>query len=73
MKRQIRASEQLEVRVITLGVDIVIPADMDASEVEIALEDDFNAQHKNMRVAAVDFKEDVTEAYENNYPAELFI
>ena len=73
MKRQIRANEQTEYRVISLGVDVVIPADMDASKVERALEDDFNATHVNMRVAAVDFKEDLTDMYESEYPGDIFI
>ena len=74
MKRMIRANEQTEYRVVSLGVDVVIPADMDASEVEKALEDDFTALQKGkMRVAAAEFKEDVTDLYESDYPADLFI
>lgn len=73
MKRVIKADNQLEYRVISLGVDVVIPADMDASKVERAIEDDFNAQHVNMRINAVDFKEDVTDIYERDYPGDIFI
>lgn len=74
MKRQIRANEQTEYRVISVGVDVVIPADMNSEEVLTALEDDFTAQQAGkMRVAAADFKEDVTDLYESDYPADLFI
>ena len=74
MKRQIRANEQSEYRVISLGVDVVIPADMNSKEVITALEDDFTAQQAGkMRVAVADFKEDVTDLYESEYPADLFI
>ena len=76
MKKQIKSTGLIDdFRVVSLGIDIVIPADMDAS----TLENYFNDRYIKLdtgdlvRSAACDFKEDVTYTYEKDYPEELFI
>ena len=74
MKRQVKSATD-EFRVLSFGVDVVVPADMDASVMEDML---YELQDKPFngkgRIAGVDFKQDLTDWYENNgYAGEIFI
>lgn len=74
MKRQVKSATD-EFRVLSFGVDVVVPADMDASEVENMLYDAQTSPFKGKaRIAGVDFKQDLTDWYENSgYAGEMFI
>lgn len=74
MKRQIKGDDQSEFRVVSIGLDVVIPADADGSQTADYIYETLNElDHMAMRVAAADFKEDVTEFYEREYPSDLYI
>lgn len=74
MKRQIMASEQTAVRVASVGLDLVIPYESDATRVAGELAKIANASSGGKyRIAAYDVHEDLTDLYESDYPADLFI
>lgn len=73
MKRMIKANEQTAYRVVSIGLDVVIPADADGAQVADAIEFLINKNATKFRCAVADFKEDLTDLYENDYPADLYI
>lgn len=74
MKRQIEGNSQSEFRVVTIGLDVVIPSDADGSQTADYIYEVLNElDHRAMRLAAADFKEDVTDMYEREYPSELYL
>lgn len=73
MKRQVKASEQTEFRVVSIGLDVVIPAEADGGQIADAVEYLINKYATNYRCAIADFKEDVTDLYESEYPSDLYI
>lgn len=73
MKRMIKANEQTEFRVVSIGLDVVIPAEADGSEIADKIELLLDEHAKGFRCAIADFKGDVTDLYESEYPGDLFI
>lgn len=62
------------VRVLSFGIDVVVPNDMDASSVESLLENEANRLFRDkIRIAATEFKRDVTDLYARDYSNEMFI
>ena len=74
MKRQIIASEQTAFRVMSVGLDVVIPAEADGYAIAQQIENLLNQVGRGkFRVAASDVHDDLTDTYESDYPSDLYI
>lgn len=59
-----------DIRVISVGIDIVMKDNMTLSDIKETLYNVFNGRD-GFRVAVADFKEDVTDLYKHDYQEEL--